>query len=105
LGDRDAFWARELTKSYEDLQSGTISDLLELASEKKNRGEFVLIVHPGERIVADGENVQELLVWYRENTTLSLKDVSKKLATDLGLSRSAVYQDALVIYKKKSELL
>jgi len=103
LGDRNAFWGRELTKSHEDLQSGTISNLLELASEKKNRGEFVLIVHPGERIEAEGENVQELLVWYRDNTSLSLKDVSKKLATDLGLSRSAIYQEALVIYKKKSE--
>lgn len=103
MGDRNGFWARELTKSHEDLQSGTISDLLELASGEKNRGEFVLIVHPGERMEAEGQNVQELLNWYRDNTSLSLKDVSKKLATDLGLSRSAVYQEALVIYNKKSE--
>ena len=102
MGDRSAFWARELTKSHEDLQAGSISELLELASAKKNRGEFVLIVHPGERVQAEGVDVQELLVWYRENTSMSLKDVSKKLASDLGLSRSAVYQEALIIYQKKS---
>lgn len=102
LGDRSAFWARELTKRHEDLQSGSISELLELAGGPKNRGEFVLIVHPGETVQTEGDNVQELLVWYRDNTSMSLKDVSKKLATDLGLSRSAVYQEALVIYQKKS---
>ncbi len=101
MGDRTGFWARELTKAHEDLQAGKISDLLELASGPKNRGEFVLIVHPGKIIRAEGENVEELLVWYRENTTLSVKDVSRKIASDLGLSRSAVYQNALVIYKKK----
>ncbi len=101
MGDRTGFWARELTKAHEDLQAGKISDLLELASGPKNRGEFVLIVHPGKIIRAEGENVEELLVWYRENTTLTVKDVSRKIASDLGLSRSAVYQNALVIYKKK----
>ncbi len=102
LGNRSAFWARELTKSHEDLQGGSIRELLERASANKNRGEFVLIVHPGETVQADGENVQELLNWYRDNTSISLKDVSKKLASDLGLSRSAVYQEALIVYKKKS---
>jgi len=101
MGDRTGFWARELTKAHEDLQAGKISALLELASGPKNRGEFVLIVHPGKIIRAEGENVEELLVWYRENTTLTVKDVSRKIASDLGLSRSAVYQNALVIYKKK----
>ncbi len=101
MGDRNGFWARELTKTHEDLQAGKISDLLELASGTRNRGEFVLIIHPAKLVKAEGENLEELLIWYRKNTTLSVKDVSRKLASDLGLSRSAVYQDALIIYKKK----
>lgn len=101
-GDRSAFWARELTKRHEDLHGGSISQLLELAGAQKNRGEFVLIVHPGETVQAEGDNVRELLVWYRDNTSMSLKDVSKTLATDLGLSRSAIYQEALIVYQKKS---
>ena len=101
MGDRNGFWGRELTKVHEDLQAGKISDLLAKAEDGKNRGEFVLIVHPGEVTRAEGENVLELLTWYRDNTSLSVKDVSRKLAGDLGLSRSAVYQDALNIYKKK----
>lgn len=101
MGDRQAFWARELTKAYEDLQAGTVSTLLELTSHDKIRGEFVLVIEPGEIREAQGENLLELLVWYRDNTSMSLKDVSRKLAGDLGLSRSQVYQEALTIYQKK----
>lgn len=100
MGDRQAFWGRELTKAYEDLQAGAVSALLELASGDKNRGEFVLVIEPGEIQEAQGENLLELLVWYRDNTSMSLKDVCRKLAGDLGLSRSHVYQEALTVYRE-----
>jgi len=104
LGDRQAFWARELSKLYEDLQAGSISQLLELATGKKNRGEFVLIIQPGSsRQQATGENVEEILLWYKENTELSLKDVSRRIAKDLGLSRSDIYQKALEVWAATKE--
>ena len=103
MGDRQAFWGRELTKAYEDLQQGSVSDLLQQASKDTNKGEFVLIIEPAEQIQAEGENLSELLCWYRDNTELSLKDVSRKLASDLALSRSKIYQEALAIYKNKGQ--
>ena len=104
LGDRQAFWARELSKLYEDLQAGSISQLLALATGKKNRGEFVLIIQPGScRQEATGENVEEILLWYKENTELSLKDVSRRIAKDLGLSRSDIYQKALEVWAVTTE--
>ena len=104
LGDRQAFWARELSKLYEDLQAGSINQLLALATGKKNRGEFVLIIQPGScRQKATGENVEEILLWYKENTELSLKDVSRQVAKDLGLSRSDIYQKALDVWAVTNE--
>ena len=103
MGDRNSFWGRELTKAYEDLKKGTISSLLQEAASKTNRGEFVLSIEPGTVVKAEGENLQDLLIWYRDNTSLSLKDVSQKLSRDLGLSRSVVYQEALAIYKRKED--
>ncbi len=79
----------------------TLKTLLEKFGDKKNKGEFVLIIYPGESIQAEGGNVEELLIWYRDQTQLSLKDVSKKLASDLGLSRSQVYKKALLLWKKR----
>jgi 16S rRNA (cytidine1402-2'-O)-methyltransferase len=98
FGDREAFWAREITKAFEDLRRGTISSLLE-ESEDTNRGEFVIIICPGVKEAVTGETLEDLLIWYRDNTDLSLKDVSKKLSSDLGLSRSKIYQQALELWK------
>lgn len=103
LGDRQAFWARELTKVYEDLQAGSISQLLALATGRKNRGEFVLIIQPGTIQQATGENLEEILLWYQQNTELSLKDVSQRVAKDLGLSRSHVYQKALELWAANTQ--
>lgn len=100
-GDREAFWAREITKTYEDLEAGTLSGLLEKAKTNQIRGEFVLIIYPGEKDEVQGETIEELICWYRDNSELSLKDVSKKLATDLGVSKSVVYQQALSLWKDK----
>lgn len=100
LGERQAFWARELTKNFEDLQSGTLSDLLAKSNEGKNRGEFVVIICPGERDEAKGQTLEELILWYRNNSDLSLKDVSKQLAADLGISRSQIYQQALALWNR-----
>ncbi|MBV5305717.1 MAG: 16S rRNA (cytidine(1402)-2'-O)-methyltransferase [Desulfobulbaceae bacterium] len=98
LGDRQAFWGRELTKLYEDLQAGTISQLLERASSQRNRGEFVLIIGPGVSRQVTGDDLEETLLWYQKNTEFSLKDVSQRVAKDLGLSRSDVYQKALQVW-------
>ena len=101
FGERQCFWARELTKNFEDLQHGTLSSLLTKSQEGRNRGEFVVIIWPGVQEEVQGQTVEELIVWYRDNSDLSLKDVSRRLANDLGLSRSQIYQQALSLWKKK----
>lgn len=105
LGDRRAFWARELTKTFEDLQCGMLSDLLAKSKESRNRGEFVVIICPGAKEEVQGQTLEELILWYRDNSELSLKDVSRRLAADLGISRSQVYQQALALWNKGEEEL
>ena len=100
FGNRQAFWARELTKSFEELQRADLQTLYDKACSDKNRGEFVLVICPGEKEMVKGDTIEELIVWYRDNTELSLKDVSKRIASDLGVSRSQVYQKALELWKK-----
>ena len=98
LGDRDILWARELTKSFEEIRRTTLAALMATIETEENRGEFVLIIGPGTSERAAGDNVEELLVWYRDNSELSMKDACRKLAKDLGLSRSQIYQQALAIW-------
>jgi len=100
FGNRPAFWARELTKSFEELQRADLQTLYDKACSGKNRGEFVLIICPGKKEEVQGETIEELIIWYRHNADLSLKDVSKRIASDLGVSRSQVYQKALILWDK-----
>ena len=101
FGERRSFWARELTKTFEELEHGNLSSLLTKSRQGRNRGEFVVIIWPGVQEEVQGQTVEELLVWYRDNSDLSLKDVSRRLASDLGLSRSSIYQQALILWKEK----
>ncbi|MBM9519855.1 16S rRNA (cytidine(1402)-2'-O)-methyltransferase [Desulforhopalus vacuolatus] len=102
LGERDAFFARELSKSHEELFPGTLSTLLERVHDGV-RGEFVLIICPTVPEEVSGESLEELLLWHRDNSEISVKDVSKKLAGDLGISKSKVYQMALELWQNRPE--
>jgi 16S rRNA (cytidine1402-2'-O)-methyltransferase len=61
----------------------------------------VVIIGPGEKEEVKGRTLEELIIWYRDHSELSLKDVSRRLADDLGLSRSQIYQQALALWHKK----
>lgn len=100
LGNRQVFWARELTKKYEELRKSTLAELAAPKIKRKNRGESVIIIWPGQKEIIPEQTVEELLTWYRDQGELSLKDVSRKISDDLGLSRSQIYQEALKIWNK-----
>ena len=101
LGNRLALWARELSKTFEELREAPLRDLQAVAAGRRNKGESVVIIHPGTASVPEGDNIEELLCWYRDHSGLSLKDACRKLAADLGLSRSQIYQQALAIWQDK----
>ncbi|THB70572.1 MAG: 16S rRNA (cytidine(1402)-2'-O)-methyltransferase [Desulfobulbaceae bacterium] len=101
FGDRRVFWARELTKKYEELEDTSLKSLADGIDQEKIRGELVVIIHPGSVAEPEGENLEEILTWYYERQEYSMKDACRKIAQDLGLSRSDVYQQALIIWKKK----
>ncbi len=103
LGNRRIFLARELTKNFEEILQSDLASLLELVSAKKNRGEFVLILSPGQTIPANEHDLDKLILWYRDQGSLSLKDCCKTLAADLGVSRSHIYQRALQIWQDKED--
>jgi 16S rRNA (cytidine1402-2'-O)-methyltransferase len=100
LGDRECRLFRELTKMHEEYLHGPLTKLIEKTGGKV-RGELVLIVDGAEEVRQERpENLDELLVWYRDQNDMSLKDAVKAIAADLDLSRSKVYRKALEVWKK-----
>lgn len=103
LENRQVFMARELTKNFEEIVQCNLEELSSQVAGKHNRGEFVVILAPGETAPAQEQDLDKLIRWYRDHTEVSLKDCSKTLAADLGVSRSLIYQRALQIWQDRED--
>lgn len=101
LGNRDVFIGREMTKVYEEYFSGPLVEIISQLEDKSIvKGECVILLKGCEQpeTVVD-DDVEALLYWYRDKSTLSLKDSVRKISVDLNLKRSDVYGQALEIWK------
>ncbi len=100
LGDRQAVLFRELTKMYEEVREGNLSFLLQVC-QGKNRGEMVLLIKPDLVVSKEKpEELDEIILWYKDEKKESLKGAVKAISNDLGLPRNKVYQRALLLYGK-----
>ena len=98
FGNRQALLFRELTKVHEECLDDTLLGLHErVASAVK--GELVLIVEGAAPTTPQPNNLEELLLWYRDEIKATLKDAVANIARDLDLPRSKVYKRALQVWK------
>jgi 16S rRNA (cytidine1402-2'-O)-methyltransferase len=91
FGPRAAAVARELTKKFEEVRRGTLSELAAHYATHEARGEISLVVGPPEQ--ADPEDLDGQL-----RTALaanSVKDAAALVAAATGLPRKTVYARAL----------
>lgn len=97
LGDRQVVVARELTKVFEEIKRGRISDILLQASIFKTKGEFTVILEgasPGPAPLSDDEIQEKLLNLWSEHP-MSLRDAVMEIVRQTGLSRKRIYDIAV----------
>ena len=96
LGNRNICLFREMTKIYEEIIRGTISEVLELQRQKRIRGELTLVVEGcKETSPYAGLTDDELAHLLREEMDfqkISLQDALKILARRYGVSKSTLYR-------------
>ena len=91
--DRPAAVCRELTKTYEEVRRGTVTDLAVWAAEGV-KGEITVVVQGAEAAAADPAHaVGEVLA--RVARGIRLKDAAGEVAAETGLSKKALYDAAL----------
>lgn len=95
LGERQMVVARELTKIYEELLRGSVTEVLASVRQGKVRGEVVVLIAPGEKTAPELVSLEDTLRQLMLDGTLSVKDASKKAAEITGVSRSEAYSAAL----------
>ncbi len=100
-GDREAVVARELTKLYETVLRGRLSELIERLGAQAPRGEIVVLVGPGSEAPATPADVDQALI---EALSLSsLSDAAATVAKALGLNRKTVYRRALELKSERAD--
>ena len=98
FGDgREAVLARELTKQFETLHSGTLAELLEWVGRDANQqlGEFVILIHGVPRVeqsAVDEETGRVLKILLEE---LPVKQAAALAAKITGLKKNKLYEYAL----------
>ncbi|HEX7853021.1 MAG TPA: 16S rRNA (cytidine(1402)-2'-O)-methyltransferase [Sphingobium sp.] len=94
LGNREAAVAREISKAYEEVATGTLAELAERYAENGPRGEVVLVVGPpsDEPVEAAEEDVDAALL--EAMTRLPVSKAAGEVAKKYGLERRALYDRA-----------
>ena len=98
LGNREAAVARELTKLYENVRRGRLTDLAaQYAQEEPPRGEIVVLVAPpsGEAAVLTEADLDARLTQAMQQH--SVKDAASLVAAETGQKRREVYARAITL--------
>lgn len=96
LGDRPAAVGRELTKKFEEMVTGSLSELAERWADAPPKGEIVVLVGPPPpRAAASAEELDSALA--KALKTMRVKDAARQVAAELGLPRGDVYARALAL--------
>ena len=93
LGDRPVAICRELTKVFEEITRGTVTDMIRQFSGRTVKGEVTLIVGGGPKLkkkISD-EEILERIGTLEKGKKLSRRDRIDRVAEEMGVSRKRVY--------------
>jgi 16S rRNA (cytidine1402-2'-O)-methyltransferase len=103
LGDRKIVVARELTKLFEEIRYGKISELLEKDAQIRTKGEFTLILQGKEKkmISITDDEIKKKLFQLWKDEEISLRDAVNEIVKQTGLPRKKVYDLAVSLRPQK----
>jgi len=92
FGERKISVSREISKLYEEIYRGTVSEVIYELNNDEIRGEFVVVVEGSSSEVSfDSITIEEHVKMYIEEG-LSEKDALKKVAKDRNTTKSEIYK-------------
>ncbi len=102
LGDREIVVARELTKVFEEIKRGKISEFI--AGKTKLKGEITIIIQGGQKapVTLTDEEIINKLKSFSKNKQLSMRDAVAEVVSQTGISKKKVYDLALRLRLGKS---
>ena len=101
LGDRPAAVCRELTKRFEEVRRGSLTELAAAYAGAPPRGEIVVVVGPPVETVAEDADLDAALT--AALATSSVRDAARDVAEALGVPRKRAYLRALALSGEGAE--
>ena len=105
LGDRPAAVARELTKKFEEVKRGSLSELVKHYQTQGNpKGEIVIVVGAAcadQDEIWTEKDIDQLLLDMMDKEGMSVRDASAFVAAKSGIKKKDIYQKALLLQQKK----
>ena len=102
LGDRKIVLTRELTKIFEEVIRGRVSEVIAKIEGRRLKGEMTLLLEGAQEAAAAAGEVPDLHEYLKmliEEKGLSLKDAVSKASRDLDIPKNRVYKEALNMQK------
>lgn len=96
--DRAAAYCRELTKKFEEVRRGSLSDLCDHIADQSLKGEVVVLINRAGKLSINEEQLS--LDLRKALNDMSLRDASEAVAQAYGLPRRQIYQKALGLGKE-----
>ena len=91
-GERKISVSREISKLYEEIYRGKVSEVIDELKNQEIRGEFVVVMEGNTKEVSfDSISIEEHVKMYIEEG-LSEKDAMKKVAKDRNTTKSEIYK-------------
>ncbi|MCX5833096.1 MAG: 16S rRNA (cytidine(1402)-2'-O)-methyltransferase [Deltaproteobacteria bacterium] len=96
-GERRAVITRELTKKFEEIYRGTLSQLLLRLKEERVRGEVTLLVEGMRSEIRqdDPADLRKRISELKNNPALTTKDIVGILVSETRLPRNKIYREVL----------
>ena len=92
LGDREGALARELTKKFEEVRRGKLSEIALSARETPPKGEIVVLIERRSEKIRESVPEERLR---EQMQTMSVRDAVDFITAETGLPRRQVYQMAV----------
>lgn len=93
LGNRSVALCREITKLHEEVLRGTVAELQERTASRQLKGEFTVVIGPGEEAPVSMSN-ENIVARFRqlESEGANRKDALKRLSKETGRPRNELYR-------------
>lgn len=91
LGDRQIALCRELTKKFEEIIRGTVSEVLDVIDEVK--GEMVIVVSGSPEVTVETNDEKDVIIHIDDyiNKGMSAKDAVKEVSVQRKMKKNEVY--------------